>query len=563
MTTKKVLIVFMFFMASIANASDIKELCLLVKEKQSRLPVETIEIIEQKLNQDIYTKTALEMACKNINLKYRLGPVYLYETEDPNLTFFFQKSPTKIVKNLGYIFSQQRFQLKQVEIKSNNIGLQTFALTPSGESNGTTILIRTPYFLEHGGNTLSRIINLVDVGYNVVIQPVRGSYLNDGEFDWLNWKEERDDAKVTIDWIVKNEWSNGKVILEGTSYPGFTALAGAASNHPAIIGVFAASAPTDKYMHGLSAGNSFIPIADYVTAVNSHGDTNLTNTYGHLRDLQKKYGNEILEKYEQIVGLNPLKGLREYAKIIQNDERPEGSKELFDELKKVSFPIVHSLGIHNDQDSLDSYQNYRQLEDYKNNFLFMHNNGHSEVVNNSLIFNFAQHEQSQESLEKSIKEFFKNENVCLNTSSISAYNSDQTICSSNYENFKESYQEELFGMLEGDERMILTEKEFEIVGPVELMITHRPLKKRSGMYLALYSVDSVSNQADYLTRIQAPLIPISETQSYVITNSIYHKTNNQNAIGYFIMDDLLNEIPKDQIEIESVKFILLRMKDPQ
>jgi hypothetical protein len=49
------------------------------------------------------------------------------------------------------------------------------------------------------------------------------------------------DAYDTIEWIVSQEWSNGIVGAMGESYYGYTALAAAASGHPAIKAISAAN----------------------------------------------------------------------------------------------------------------------------------------------------------------------------------------------------------------------------------------------------------------------------------------------------------------------------------
>lgn len=84
-------------------------------------------------------------------------------------------------------------------------------------------------------------------GYAVVVQNTRGRYRSEGMWRWLN-----DDGPDGVDacaWIARQPWSNGKVGMFGTSYPGGTqhaaALAGAAEL-ATVIPVDAVSNPGQR-----------------------------------------------------------------------------------------------------------------------------------------------------------------------------------------------------------------------------------------------------------------------------------------------------------------------------
>lgn len=113
-------------------------------------------------------------------------------------------------------------------------------LMPKGEGRFPTILIRTPY--GRAGQAL-----LADTwakrGYVVVVQDVRGRGGSDGE--WDPFVHEVADGKATLDWIVSQPWSDGKVGMIGSSYLGCVQWAAAVSGHPALKCIVPQVSPPD------------------------------------------------------------------------------------------------------------------------------------------------------------------------------------------------------------------------------------------------------------------------------------------------------------------------------
>ncbi|NEB79374.1 CocE/NonD family hydrolase [Streptomyces sp. SID14478] len=69
-------------------------------------------------------------------------------------------------------------------------------------------------------------------GYAVVVQDVRGKFRSEGPT--VPFLREPDDGYDTIDWIVRQPWSDGLVGMFGDSYYGFTQWAAVSSQHPAL-----------------------------------------------------------------------------------------------------------------------------------------------------------------------------------------------------------------------------------------------------------------------------------------------------------------------------------------
>jgi predicted acyl esterase len=83
-------------------------------------------------------------------------------------------------------------------------------------------------------------------GYAHVNTDVRGSGKSGGALCLLCEREQRDVYDV-VEWVARQPWSNGKVVLQGYSYSAITALLGAAQQPPHLTTVVVGHPPTDPY----------------------------------------------------------------------------------------------------------------------------------------------------------------------------------------------------------------------------------------------------------------------------------------------------------------------------
>jgi putative CocE/NonD family hydrolase len=111
-----------------------------------------------------------------------------------------------------------------------------------------TILIRTVYSKNAtiDWNPAYRI--LVSRGYVVAIQDVRGRYESEGAYVVATHR--REDGYDTVDWLVSQPWSNGKVGTAGCSYLGETQVVLAAAKHPSHVAAIPMSAASGFYAPG-------------------------------------------------------------------------------------------------------------------------------------------------------------------------------------------------------------------------------------------------------------------------------------------------------------------------
>lgn len=119
---------------------------------------------------------------------------------------------------------------------------------PEGDGPFPTVLIRMPYGkTEH--YCYMTIIGpfYASKGYACVVQDVRGKWGSEGTFDPNVGAVEVSDGYDTIEWITKQDWSNGRVGMWGESYYGFTSYAGAVSRHPALVAVAPGDITLNRY----------------------------------------------------------------------------------------------------------------------------------------------------------------------------------------------------------------------------------------------------------------------------------------------------------------------------
>ncbi len=105
-------------------------------------------------------------------------------------------------------------------------------LPGAGVSPAPAVLIRLPYDKTGRYTFIPPIAeHFAANGFVCVTQDVRGKYLSEGER--APFENEAADGYDTVEWIIQQPWSNGRVGTWGDSYYGFTQWALASTGHPA------------------------------------------------------------------------------------------------------------------------------------------------------------------------------------------------------------------------------------------------------------------------------------------------------------------------------------------
>ncbi len=115
----------------------------------------------------------------------------------------------------------------------DGVQLATDVYGADREAPAPTVLARLPYDKNSRYVFFDRIAERFTAhGYVVVVQDVRGKFRSQGRT--LGWTGEVDDGYDTLEWIVRQPWSDGTVGMFGDSYYGFTQWSAVSSQHPAL-----------------------------------------------------------------------------------------------------------------------------------------------------------------------------------------------------------------------------------------------------------------------------------------------------------------------------------------
>ena len=153
---------------------------------------------------------------------------------------------------IGKEWLKEHYTKTEVRIPMRDgVSLYTSIYTPT-QINGKRPIImhRTPYGCKPYGEDfrmLKEFRNYYLHDYIIVMQDVRGRFMSEGEF--INVEERPEDTWDTVEWLLENvPENNGRVGMTGFSYPGYFALMGALSRHPAIKAVAPQAPISDWYM---------------------------------------------------------------------------------------------------------------------------------------------------------------------------------------------------------------------------------------------------------------------------------------------------------------------------
>lgn len=122
----------------------------------------------------------------------------------------------------------------------DGVKLTTYVYKPAGETGKLPVLLsRNPYGrgLADGcfsGLVLSKL-PMVQHGYAVVLQVVRGAFTSEGNFGLMT--QEADDGYDAVEWAGTRSWSTGKVGMLGGSYLGLTQWQAAIKSPPHLVAI--------------------------------------------------------------------------------------------------------------------------------------------------------------------------------------------------------------------------------------------------------------------------------------------------------------------------------------
>ncbi|MCC5939215.1 MAG: CocE/NonD family hydrolase [Lunatimonas sp.] len=126
---------------------------------------------------------------------------------------------------------------------------------PAKPGKYPVIVTRTPYGLQRENVHHERMTKFAQRGYIGIVQDVRGRYESDGK--WEPFRDEANDGFDTIEWIAKQDFSNGKIATQGGSYLGHNQWAAATQSPPSLDAIFPSVASTNLYANWITMGGAF------------------------------------------------------------------------------------------------------------------------------------------------------------------------------------------------------------------------------------------------------------------------------------------------------------------
>jgi len=215
----------------------------------------------------------------------------------------------------------------------DGVKLFTLVYMPKDKTKTFPILMnRTPYNVSNYGEYKtyehpSRY--LVQDGYILVFQDVRGRYMSGGAYnnmtpniagnDVKNKKaiDESSDTWDSIDWMLKNlKNNNGKVGIFGISYPGFYSAAALIDAHPALKASSPQAPVSDFFFDDFHHMGAYLQSYSAAFAVFGYQKKDTTREDWFMPELRRIYGRKIKDAYDYHLRLGALKNM---TKTIHHD----------------------------------------------------------------------------------------------------------------------------------------------------------------------------------------------------------------------------------------------------
>ena len=127
----------------------------------------------------------------------------------------------------------------------DGVKLYADVFRPARPGKYPVIVSRTPYSTERPPAAYADGVFFARRGYVYVLQDVRGRHESEGK--WEPFRNDIEDGYDTVEWAAAQQWSNGKVGMEGGSYLGHVQWRAAMSAPPHLVAMFPAVAATSLY----------------------------------------------------------------------------------------------------------------------------------------------------------------------------------------------------------------------------------------------------------------------------------------------------------------------------
>ena len=226
-------------------------------------------------------------------------------------------------------------------------------LLPDKPGRYPTILMRTPY-----GRANDAVTSMwyVTRGYAVVTQDCRGRGASDGKWDPFVY--ERKDGYDAVDWISKQDWSDGNVGMIGGSYGGYVQWSAAVERPAALKCIIPQVSPPDA-MHNLPYENGTVMLYSSLwwARIVEGKDAKLDTIKQSLPNPEKMMALPLTKVDDEAMGRNIP-----FFDLWLHRYRKQDWKgfDYTDDIAKVKIPVLHISGWW-DGDGIGTKMNYAAL----------------------------------------------------------------------------------------------------------------------------------------------------------------------------------------------------------
>ncbi|HET8737748.1 MAG TPA: CocE/NonD family hydrolase [Pricia sp.] len=242
-----------------------------------------------------------------------------------HFTLFLLLTVCTYAQNPDSLLLKQNYNLKEYRIPMRD-GAELFTVVYTPKDTATTypiLMNRTCYnaskYTDYQYSDYPSKY-LVQDGYILVFQDVRGRYMSDGTFDNMRPNipgndpknhtdiDESSDTYDTIDWLLKNiKGNNGKVGMYGISYPGYYTAAGLIDAHPALKASSPQAPIADFFFDDFHHQGAFLQSYTAAFPVFGYQKDSLTREPWYTEELMRMYENPPADAYDFFLRMGPLK----------------------------------------------------------------------------------------------------------------------------------------------------------------------------------------------------------------------------------------------------------------
>lgn len=260
-------------------------------------------------------------------------------------------SCTKTVKTeaaeVSKTYVADNYTKKEVDIEMRDgVKLHTTIYSPKDTSKAYPIIMqRTPYSSRPYGEgqfkeKIGPNIHMMQEGYIVVYQDVRGRWLSEGHYENMrayipnktsdNDIDESSDTYDSIEWLVNNvENNNGRAGIWGISYPGFYSTYATVDAHPALRAASPQASIGDFFFDDFHHNGAYLLSYFRATSLfgtpRPNGDQPIDTAWYSLPDLKTE------DQYQFFLDQGSLKNLNSFFEYDIKDEVSIAPDEMTDD----------------------------------------------------------------------------------------------------------------------------------------------------------------------------------------------------------------------------------------